>query len=83
LETSAISCEICAIIVSGCQGCLRQRGIQESQISHCHLSFYYEAYEESEQESDVDKEIFFRMKDGQWFTVQIFATQAASNDRFR
>jgi hypothetical protein len=23
---------------------------------------------------DVDKEIFFRMKDGSWFTAQVFAS---------
>lgn len=73
LETSAVSCEFCGILVLGCQGCFRQHGIEESQILHCHLSFYYEAYEEQEEEVDLDKEIFFRMKDGSWFNVQVFA----------
>ncbi|KAN0091808.1 Heterokaryon incompatibility protein (HET) domain containing protein [Hyaloscypha variabilis] len=43
--------------MSGCQGCFQQHGIEESQILHCHLSFYYESYED--EEMDVDKEIFF------------------------
>jgi hypothetical protein len=72
LEISAASCEMCDILMSGCQGCFQQHGIEESQILHCHLSFYYESYED--EEMDVDKEIFFRMKDGSWFTAQVFAS---------
>lgn len=71
LETSAVSCENCGILVLGCQGCFRQHGIEQSQILHCNLKFYYKAYEDEEQ--DEDKEVFLRMKDGSWFTVQIFA----------
>jgi hypothetical protein len=71
LEASTASCEICGILMLGCQGCFRQHGIEESQILHCHLSFYYENYKD--EETDVDKEIFFRMKDGSWFNVQVFA----------
>ena len=70
LEKSAETCENCSILVRGCRGCLHQHGIQVSQISHCHITFFYSPFEDEDQ--DVDKEIFFRFENGSWFTVQVF-----------
>src|SRR5690349_7007964 len=72
LVTSATTCELCDILLRGCQGSFQQRDIDESQVLHCHISFYYDSYEKT-QHTDIDKEIFFRMKDGSWFTLQIFS----------
>jgi hypothetical protein len=74
---SAASCEICGVLLSGCKGCFQQHGFDHSEILHCDISFYYESFEfdEEEESEDVDKEIFFRMKDGSWFVVQIFAVE--------
>lgn len=74
LTTSAESCENCEILVKGCKGCFQQHAISQDQILHCHLSFYYQIQDQDDDNylEDVDKELFFRLKDGSWFTVQIF-----------
>lgn len=41
LQTSATQCEICSMVVRGCQECLKQHNKDEAQIESCDISFLF------------------------------------------
>lgn len=54
-----------------CRGCFRHHGIQESNITHRQIRFYYRILEDLE--DDADKTLIFPLKNGHRFEVEMFA----------
>lgn len=73
---SAKSCYICDILIRGVRGCFGQHNIEERQILHCSILFYYQDWIGAN--VDGNKEIHFRLRDGRLFEVQLFVTEGSS-----
>lgn len=75
LQTSALTCYCCDILVSGCSGCFRQHKIDEAEIRKASLQFYYQSSSDCSWEVDANKELIFSLRDGRNFQVELFVTE--------
>lgn len=73
IESSALSCYVCRILMQGCRGCFRHHGIQESDITHGQIRFYYRPRVLEDVEDDADKTLIFALTNGHRFEVEMFA----------
>ncbi|KAI0973303.1 heterokaryon incompatibility protein-domain-containing protein [Xylaria arbuscula] len=75
MRGSAKSCYCCDILISGCLGCFRHRGVRELDILQAAIEFYYPISTDHADEDDADKFLTFLLKDGRRFEVELFATE--------
>ncbi|EER38572.1 conserved hypothetical protein [Histoplasma capsulatum H143] len=75
MQCSATSCYSCNILISGCRGCFSQHGIEESEIIHGILRFYYPTTLDNAVKQEASKDLIFLMKGGRRFEVQLFCTE--------
>lgn len=76
LQTSAKSCYGCDIVLRGCRGCFQHYKIDELDIEHVDLRFYYpSAKSVANDDIEAGKEIIFLLKGGRYFEVEVFLPQ--------
>ncbi|KAF3767272.1 hypothetical protein M406DRAFT_89786, partial [Cryphonectria parasitica EP155] len=72
LLDSAAACYCCKILLTGCRACFLQHGINEAEIMHGKLRFYYPTSIDYADTEEIGKELIFFMRDGSRFDVEMF-----------
>ncbi|KAK1756651.1 het domain-containing protein [Echria macrotheca] len=70
---SADSCFICSVLVSGSRACFEQHCVDEREIDNFGVYFYYR--DSPDDDSEPDKQLRFRLENGQRFEIEMFATE--------